>query len=117
VDGIVDLKTMSPKHEWASNGERESAMIRLIWEKPEKIHRVWLFDRPDTKSSHITSGLLVFSDGSTLRVGELPNDATACKEISFPPKKVTWLAFLVNSVSEKTTDAGLAEIAVFSLDE
>jgi len=117
VDGIVDRDRMDPKHEWASNGEKDSASIRLIWEKPEKIDRIWIFDRPGTRSSHITSGLLVFSDGSTIHVGELPENAGAAREISFPSKEVTWLAFLVDSVSKETSDAGLAEIAVFRSEE
>jgi hypothetical protein len=61
--------------------------------------------------------LLVFSDGSTIHVGELPENAGAAREISFPSKEVTWLAFLVDSVSKETSDAGLAEIAVFRSEE
>jgi len=100
-------------NEWVSEGEKGSAMIRLNWNQPEKVSRVWLFDRPNLKDQ-ITSGMLVFSDGSTIKVSELPNDAKSCKELSFPEKTITWLAFFVNSVSETTTNAGLAEIAVFN---
>jgi hypothetical protein len=72
-----------------------------------------LFDRPNTHADQVTSGLLVFSDGATLNVGELPDDASAAKEISFPAKEVTWLMFVVNSVKPETLNIGLAEIAVF----
>jgi hypothetical protein len=61
----------------------------------------------------VLSGLLVFSDGSTIRVEELPNDARSAREISFRPKKINWLAFIIDSVSSETRKAGLAEIAVF----
>jgi hypothetical protein len=57
--------------------------------------------------------MLVFSDGSTIKVSELPNDARSCKEIVFPEKTVTWLAFIITGVSETTRNVGLAEIAVF----
>jgi hypothetical protein len=43
----------------------------------------------------------------------LPNDAKSAREIKFPVKEVTWVSFIVNSVSGSTTNAGLAEIAVF----
>ena len=88
-------------------------MIRLNWSQPEKISRIWLFDRQNLKDQ-VTSGLLVFSDGSTIKVGELPNDAKSCKELTFPEKTVTWVAFLVNTVSETTSNIGLAEFAVFN---
>lgn len=87
-------------------------MIRLSWDSPQTVRRVWLFDRPDP-TDHITSGMLLFSDGSTIRVGELPNDARSCKELSFPPKSVTWVVFVVDSVSRETANVGLAEMAVF----
>jgi hypothetical protein len=100
-------------NEWVSDGEKGTAMIRLNWNQPEKVTKVWLFDRPNLKDQ-VISGMLVFSDGSTINVSELPNDSKSCKEISFPEKTITWMAFFVNSVSPSTTNAGLAEIAVFN---
>jgi hypothetical protein len=112
VDGIVDLDAAINAHEWVSLGERQTAMIRLSWDSPQTVRRVWLFDRPDP-ADQITSGVLLFSDGSVVRVGPLPNDAKAGKELSFPPKTVTWVVFAVDTVSEGTVNAGLSEIAVF----
>lgn len=100
-------------NQWVSDGEKTSAMIRLNWNKPEKVSKIWLFDNPSPKDQ-ITSGMLVFSDGSTIKVGELPNEAERCKQILFEEKEVTWIAFMVTSVSETTRNAGLAEFAVFS---
>lgn len=108
-EGAVDGKV---ENEWVTEGEKGSAMIRLNWNQPEKVSKVWLFDRQNLKDQ-ITSGMLIFSDGSTIKVGELPNDEKACKEISFAEKTVTWVAFFVNSVSETTSNTGLAEFAVF----
>ncbi len=126
VDGVVPWEENSPGtvedsqeknstkyNQWVSDGEKTSAMIRLNWNSPEKVSRVWLFDHPGIKDQ-ITSGMLVFSDGSTYSVGELPNDAKSCKQIVFEEKEITWLAFMVTSVSETTQNAGLAEFAVFS---
>jgi len=100
-------------NQWVSDGEKTSAMIRLNWNSPEKVSMVWLFDNPGL-NDQITSGMLVFSDGSTINVGELPNDARSCKQIVFDEKEISWIAFLVTSVSETTRNAGLAEFAVFS---
>jgi hypothetical protein len=76
------------------------------------VRRVWLFDRPDIKD-HILSGVLLFSDGRAIRVGELPNDARSAREITFPVKTVSWVVFAVDTVSKETANVGLAEIAVF----
>lgn len=111
VDGVVDLENKNKLYEWVSE-EKDSAFIRLLWKKPVKISKIWLFDRPDPENQ-ITSGMLVFSDGSTIPVNELPNDARLAKEINFPAKNVTWLAFIITGVSPSTKNAGLAEIAVF----
>lgn len=113
IDGTVDPKSANKLNEWVSDEEKTTAVLRLTWEKPERISRVWLFDRPDLKEQ-ITSGMLVFSDGSTAQVSELPDDALSCKEIVFPEKTVAWMAFIVTGVSKTTKNAGLAEIAVFN---
>jgi len=76
------------------------------------VRRVWLFDRPDIKD-HILSGVLLFSDGRAIRVGELPNDARSAREITFPVKTVSGVVFAVDTVSKETANVGLAEIAVF----
>lgn len=111
VDGIIEYKDEINRHEWVSQ-EKSTAMIRLTWDRVETVNRVWLFDLPNLKDQ-VLSGLLVFSDGSSLRVGALPNDAKSAREISFPAKKITWLAFIIDSVSKETRNAGLAELAVF----
>lgn len=111
VDGVIEYKDEINRHEWASQ-EKSTAMIRLTWDQVETVSRVWLFDLPSLKD-RVLSGLLVFSDGSCIKVGELPDDAKSAREISFPPKKITWLAFIIDSVSAETRRAGLAELAVF----
>ena len=57
--------------EWASNGEKAGAWIKLSWDKPQKIDRVWLFDRPNTLDQ-VTAGTLEFSDGSTIEARKAP---------------------------------------------
>lgn len=62
---------------------------------------------------HILSGVLLFSDGSAVKVGELPNDARSARGITFPFKTVSWVVFAVDTVFKETDNVGLAEIAVF----
>ena len=114
IDGIVGGYPEDISAEWAADGEKTSATLRLNWDKPQLINRVWLFDRPNTHADQVTAGKLIFSDGSSINFVELPDDASAAKEITFPPKKVTWLKFVVSSVKPQTQNIGLAEIAVFS---
>jgi len=112
VDGIVDLTDQINSHAWVSLGERETAMLRLSWDSPQTVGRVWLFDPPNPKDQ-ITSAVLTFSDGSAVKVGALPNDARSAREVAFPAKQVSWIVFAVDTVSKETRNAGLAEIAVF----
>ena len=113
VDGIVlHGLTSDATHEWVSNGERETAMLRLTWKEEQTINRVWLFDRLN-EPDRITAGLLIFGDGSTLPVGALPDDARQGLELNFPPKKTKWLTFAVTAVKPGSRNIGLAEIAVF----
>jgi hypothetical protein len=112
VDGVVDGFPRNKRREWASHGEADSAMIRLNWSAPQTIDRVWLFDRPNDLDQ-ITSGMLVFSDGSTLLTGALPDDARQGLEVSFQPKTIQWMIFAVTGVKKGSPNIGLSEIAVF----
>jgi len=87
-------------------------MLRLTWGEEQTIDRVWLFDRPN-KLDQIRSGLLIFSDGSSIKTGELPDDGRQGLEVKFPPKRVKWLIFAVNEVKRGSPNIGLSEIAVF----
>ena len=112
MDGIVDPADEINSRAWVSLGEKETAMLRLSWDSPQTVRRVWLFDLPGLKD-HITSAVLTFSDGSAIKIGELPNEAKSAREIAFPAKQVSWIVFAVDTVSKETRNAGLAEIAVF----
>jgi hypothetical protein len=114
IDGRVGGYPQDISAEWAANSEKESATLRLTWDQPQTIDRVWLFDRPNTHADQVTAGKLTFSDGSSIEFSELPDDASAAKEISFKPKKITWLEFVVTAVKPETQNIGLAEIAVFT---
>ncbi|HOP80030.1 MAG TPA: discoidin domain-containing protein, partial [Armatimonadota bacterium] len=112
VDGVISGYPASHSYEWASNKEQAGAWIRLDWDEEVTIDRIWLFDRPNL-DDHILSGEITFSDGTTLKVGELANDASDGVELSFPAKKVRWLKFTATEVGEKNVNTGLSEIAVF----
>lgn len=112
VDGIVAGFPAAERHEWASAGDGESAMLRLNWPEEQTIERVWLFDRPNG-FDQITAGMLIFSDGTSVQVGALPDDAKKGVEVSFPAKKVKWLIFAVTACKGGAANVGLAEIAVF----
>jgi hypothetical protein len=112
TDGVVDGFPGDITREWGSKGESDTAMLRLNWREPQTIDRVWLFDRPN-KLDQITAGMLVFSDGSTLTTSELPDEAKQGLEVTFAPRKVTWLAFVITGAKKGSPNIGLAEIAVF----
>jgi hypothetical protein len=84
VDGTVEGTQNDISREWVSQGESASAMMRLSW----------LFDRPN-RIDQIMAGTLVFSDGTTIKTGELPDDAAKGLELKFAPKKIRWLIFVV----------------------
>jgi hypothetical protein len=116
VDGVVDGYPNNTKHEWCTRGESDGAFVRLEWGQARTITRVWLFDRPNDLD-HITSGMLIFSDGSTLVTGELPDDGRKGLEIAFPAKKARWMLFVVTATRGQAPNVGLSEIAVFGEPE
>jgi hypothetical protein len=54
VDMVVDGYPDSANREWASNRERDTAMIRLDWTSEQTVDRVWLFDNPSKKQNSST---------------------------------------------------------------
>ncbi len=115
MDGIVEGAQNDISREWVSQGESASAMIRLSWLDEQVVDRVWLFDRQN-RIDQIMAGTLVFSDGTTIKTGELPDDGAKGLEVKFAPKKIQWLVFVVEKTKGTAQDIGLAEIAVFGHD-
>lgn len=121
VDGVVDgLLRVSPtefgskRNEWVAEGERGSAWIKLSWDGYVTVGKIILYDRISCKN-HVLGGILSFSDGSEIRVGEL-NNMGGPTTIEFEPKTVDSIKFGIESVSETTAEDGLAEIMVYELD-
>jgi hypothetical protein len=85
--------------------------VRLAWDSPVAIASITLYDRPNP-TDQVLAGLLVFSDGSTLPVGELADDGKTGMEMTFAPKTVSWVAFFVNNVKPSTRNIGLSEFVV-----
>jgi LmbE family N-acetylglucosaminyl deacetylase len=111
VDEIVDGYPGDYTREWATTGEGAGAWIQLTWSSARNISRIVLHDRPNS-NDQILSATVLFSDGSTLAIGSLPNDSTAAS-YSFAARSVTSLRLTVNSVSTTTRNIGLAEIFVY----
>lgn len=119
VDGVLDGyatglsygHTRFPHGEWKSVNEKAGAWINLEWDSPKTINKVVLYDRPN-QTDHILGGTLVFGDGSSVKVGSLSNDGRPV-EIGFEPRSVSSVKFVVDSVSDSTTNVGLAEFEVF----
>lgn len=97
-----------------AEGERGSAWIELNWDTQVDVGKVVLYDRISCKN-HVLGGVLSFSDGSEIRVGEL-NNMGGPTTIEFEPKTVDRIRFTIKSVSETTAEDGLAEIMVYEID-
>lgn len=120
VDGIINDRKDAA---WASNCGRNKKFgefsdvsgewIKLTWDEKHTIDRVLLFDIPRS-TEEIQRGLLLFSDGSFIHVDQpLPPMAYEGLEISFPPKTVDWVQFIILEHGWRTRHPGLAEFAVF----
>ena len=106
ADGIIRRNGVG---EWASNG-RLTPDVTLTWPAPQSLGYVVLYDRPNS-TDRILAGKLVFSDGSTVPVPELPNDGTG-KAVSFPVRDTTSVRFEVTSGAG--LNVGLSELQVFA---
>lgn len=99
--------------EWVS--AEAQPWIRYEWDAPQTIDTIRLFDRPDLENWAV-SGVLTFSDGSSVNVtGGILNNG-AMREVVFDePKTVTWVQFTVTRNDEKSpgTNVGLTELQVY----
>jgi len=112
IDGVMSGYPVNSSAEWAAaGGQRDGTWFTLTWGAPQTISEVVLHDRINT-SDRILSGTLVFSDGSSLPVGTLPNDGAPYR-LAFAPKSVTSLTLQITSAQGWST--GLAEIEVYDL--
>jgi hypothetical protein len=112
IDGVADGYPNDKQHEWSSNHQTEGATLTLTWKNDQTISRVALYDRPNDVDQ-VLGGQVVFSDGSTVPFGELPNDGKTPAIIKFGSKQVRWLRVEVTKVKPGTKNAGLGEIAAF----
>ncbi|WP_345513279.1 glycoside hydrolase domain-containing protein [Streptomyces yanii] len=94
--------------EWASDGER-SPWIKLSWRENKRVHKVVISDRLDPRSN-ANSGVLTFSDGSTIAVSGIPTDGTN-KVVTFRPRRVSWVRFDVTGAAGD--NVGLNQIEVW----
>ena len=91
----------------------QTAAIGGTHDAPRAIDTILLYDRPNT-TDHVTAGTITFDDGTSIDVGEIPNDGFQPVELNFTPKTIRSLRFTITSVSATTQNAGIAEIAVYA---
>ncbi len=112
TDGIIGIDR---KGEWACEGITTDwgyirfPWIELDWKEPVLINKILLFDRANL-TDHIAGGKILFSDGTTIWVNQIPNDGTA-KLVQFDAKKITWIRFVTTDGNGK--DLGFSEIEVY----
>jgi LmbE family N-acetylglucosaminyl deacetylase len=110
IDGVIDGYPGDYTKEWATLGQLAGAWIQLNWPTALTVQEVKLYDRPNL-TDNVLAGTLVFSDGSRVSVGQLPNDGTGLA-VSFPVRSVTWIRFNVDQAVG--SNIGLAEFEVYA---
>jgi hypothetical protein len=103
-----------PTCEWSSQQEGAGAWIQLSWSTPQLVSRIVLYDRPNP-DDQVLAGTLLFSDGSTIAVGALYNDALVGSVFEFSPRQITTVKFTVTAVSATTQNIGLEEFEVYNV--
>jgi chitodextrinase len=105
IDGIIGVHGNG---EWAAYNEL-NPWIQLDFENEKSINRITLYDR-NNLFDNANSGILRFSDGSTIEVTGLPMDGSK-KQITFTPKTIEWVRFEVTNGSG--ANVGLSEVEVY----
>ncbi|WP_189334550.1 DUF7402 domain-containing protein [Actinoplanes ianthinogenes] len=108
----LGYSTTDTSREWATVGGRTGSWIQATWRNVQTVDRVVLYDRRGT-GNQAASGILKFSDGSSITVAGLPDNGEA-KVVTFAPKRVTNVRFTVTAVSAATKNVGLAELQVYA---
>lgn len=108
VDGVALGYPVDSSKEWSTTGGGAGSWINLSWKSLQTIDKVILYDRPNS-DDQVFGGVLSFSDGSSIAIGDLYNTGSATV-ISFSPKNITSLRFTINAVSGTTHNVGLAEL-------
>lgn len=109
ADGIAEGYPRFLTKEWATNGETAGAWIQLNWKQAQSVSKIVLYDRPNSVDN-ITSATLTFSDGSSIPVGQLPNDGKPLS-ITFSSKDISWVKLTVDAANGSNT--GLSEFEVY----
>src|SRR5207249_3272137 len=76
IDGMIDGYPGDYTKEWATIGQLAGAWIQLNWSSPVQVTQIVLWDRQKL-TDNVKAGTLTFSDGSTVSVGQLPNNASS----------------------------------------
>lgn len=103
-DGIYLIENTG---EWKSSGE-STPWVELSWPENAVVDRIHLYDRVGS-SSQIVQGEILFSDGSIIETGALPDDGSL-KRLTFAPREI---ASLKLTVTGGLGEVGLAEIEVY----
>ncbi len=113
VDGEIGSPRAvdAPQVEWASDGEKAGAWLKLEWKEPVVVDSISVYDRT-SGGDGIVRATVDFSDGSSVVIGGVPDDGKSPAEIGFDPKRITWLRLTVNEAAPGTSNVGVAEIVV-----
>jgi predicted alpha-1,2-mannosidase len=94
--------------EWRSATER-NPWIKLSWDKPRLVRQVVLSDRAD-RSANVNSGVLSFSDGTSVIVKDIADDGRE-KVVGLAPREASWVRF--EATAGEGANVGLNEIEVW----
>ena len=108
-DGMIGGYLELPDRDWIPDGETVGAWVQLTWTSGQAISKIVLHDAP-SGNGNITGGTLLFSDGTSIPVGELDSDGKSLV-VSVDLDSITWVKFVISSV--EGTDIGLSEIEVY----
>lgn len=97
------------QYKWSPDSSDAAKTVTLTFEQPQNISSVKLYDDYRTENQ-IKAGVLTFSDGSTVDVGELKNNGSATT-VTFSQKTgITSVSFKITSYNGTP---GLAEFEVY----
>ena len=113
-DGIVDGWPGDHTREWATKGEGAGAWLCMEWPDYHVSDRVIVYDRPN-EDDHILGAALVFNSGAEVIELDALDVIAGGTEFKFKPVKFKNMCFIVDKVSKRTQNTGLAEIEVFGI--